>query len=111
MKKVLTVLAILGLLVCFFAIGVSAEEPEFVNNLGDPTWYTGTLAELMNDKTSRVVLANGDGTYTAYPSYYIIQPQYVNADTGSVVLYNNAYGKDGIVYSWLNEQTGKSYGN
>ena len=64
MKKKLLMLALmLTLLVCAFAISVSAvtityegEEIELVNNLGDPSWYTGTVAEKITDKDSIVIL-------------------------------------------------------
>ena len=63
-------------------LSVSAEDYTLVDNLGDPDWYTGNY-ELMTDKESQVVLSNGDGTYTAYPSYYILK--YSISVSGGVV--------------------------
>ena len=73
MKKRLLLTLILAVVLCtLFAFAVNAEEYTTVDNLGDPSWYTGNY-QLMTDKTSKVVLDNGDGTYTAYPAYYILK--------------------------------------
>lgn len=67
------------------------DEDIVINNLGYPSWYS----EGVTDTTSLVVLKDGDGNYITYPSYYIIN--------------NSASLNTAIDYSWLNEQTGKSY--
>ncbi len=91
-KKILLALAISILLVCLFAIGVSAdaikrfETDEF--QTGDNITYLDGINEdmyLSNDSknnsfyelldpnfTARAVLQNSDGTYTTYPAWYFI---------------------------------------
>ena len=108
-KKIFLMAMMITMIVCLFAIFVSAEtityegqEIEVVNNLGDPSWYTGNY-EYMTDKTSLVVLSNGDGTYTAYPSYYILKY--------SITISNGFISEaaiSGFDYSHVNK-TGKNY--
>ena len=88
---------LLALTMCLFlAFTVSAEEYTLVDNLGTPDWYIGNY-ELMTDKQSKVVLDNGDGTYTAYPAYYILKYNITVSD-GKVT---QAYISD-IDYSFIN---------
>lgn len=104
MKKRIFLTMLLVLTLCLlFALAVSAEEIELVDNLGDPSWYTGNY-ELIKDKTSKVVLSNGDGTYTAYPAYYVLKYS-ITVNDGAVT---EAY-VNGFDYSFINEKTGKSY--
>lgn len=94
-KALLTVLLIVALsLLAVFS--VSAEEYPLVDNLGDPSWYTGNY-ELMTDKTSTVVLFDGE-TYTAYPAYYILK--YAITASNGVVTAANISSVD---YSFLKE--------
>ena len=67
MKKLIVTMLLALSLCVFLAFAVSAEEYNTVDNLGDPDWYTGDY-QLITDKTSKVVLSNGNGTYTAYPA-------------------------------------------
>lgn len=103
MKKLL-ILALATLLLCLcLAFSASAQEYEVVDNLGDPSWYTGDYA-LITDKESKVVLSNGDGTYTAYPAYYVLKYK-ISVSNGAVT---EAY-VNGFDYSFVNEKTGKGY--
>ena len=104
MKKILITMLLVLTMCLFLAFSVSAEEYELVNNLGDPDWYTGNY-QLMTDKTSKVVLDNGDGTYTAYPAYYILKYSITVKDGAITEAYIN-----GFDYSFVNGKTGKSYG-
>ena len=75
MKKTLLVSLLIAVLICIFAITVSAEAVI-------PDWTeTQTIPSIAFkegfDTTSRVLLSNGDGTYTTYPTNYII----VGSDT------------------------------
>ena len=75
MKKTLLVSLLIAVLICMFAIAVSAEAviPEWTETQTIPSiaYKEGF------DTTSRVLLSNGDGTYTTYPTNYII----VGSDT------------------------------
>ena len=103
MKKLLITM-LLALTMCvLLAFAVSAEEYELVDDLGDPSWYTGNY-ELMTDKTSKVVLSNGDGTYTAYPAYYILKYSITVKDGAISEAYIN-----GFDYSFINDNTDKNY--
>lgn len=79
-KKIFLALAISALLVCLFAVGVSAVTGSASNEYGTVTEVKGleSLANTYSDHDSRVVLKNADGTFTTYPSYYIY-----NGNTGS----------------------------
>ena len=79
-KKILLIAMMVAILTCIFVLSVSAEtityegqEIELVNNLGDPSWYTGTTATKITDKESIVILKDTNGNLTAYPSYYIFK--------------------------------------
>lgn len=105
MKKLIVTMLLALSLCVFLAFAVSAEEYNTVDNLGDPDWYTGNY-QLMKDKTSKVVLSNGDGTYTAYPAYYILKYKITVSDGAITEAYIN-----GFDYSFVNGKTGKSYGS
>ena len=96
MKKTLLVSLLIAVLICIFAITVSAETVI-------PDWTeTQTIPSIAFkegfDTTSRVLLSNGDGTYTTYPTNYII----VGSDTKFSV------SKE-LNFAALNEATGKGY--
>ena len=70
MKKTLLVSLLIAVLICMFAIAVSAEAviPEWTETQTIPS----IAFKEGFDTTSRVLLSNGDGTYTTYPTNYII---------------------------------------
>ena len=103
MKKFLLATLIATLMCICLAFTVSAQEYELVDNLGDPSWYTGNYT-LITDKESQVVLSNGDGTYTAYPAYYVLKYS-ISVSNGAVT---EAY-INGFDYSFVKEKTGKHY--
>ena len=103
MKKIFIIMLIALTMCLLLALSVSAEEYDFVDDLGDPEWYTGNY-QLMTDKTSRVVLSNGDGTYTAYPAYYVLKYSITVKDGIVTEAYVN-----GFDYSFVNENTDKNY--
>ena len=79
-KKILLIAMMVAILACLFALSVSAEaityegqKIELINNLGDPSWYTGTTATKITDKESIVILKDANGGLTAYPSYYVFK--------------------------------------
>ena len=102
-KKVLLTVLFVMLLSLLTAFAVSAQDYELVDDLGDPEWYTGNY-EYMTDKTSQVVLADGDGNYTAYPAYYVLKYS-ITISNGAI---STAY-INGFDYSHINQKTGKSY--
>ena len=108
-KKILLITVIIAVLACLFAISVGAktityegEEIELVDNLGDPSWYTGTTASKIQDKESIVILKDENGNMTAYPSYYIFR----YLIEGSSVKINWA-DQNGVDYSFVNGNTTK----
>ena len=103
MKKLIVTMLLALSLCVFLAFAVSAEEYNTVDNLGDPDWYTG-IYQLITDKASKVVLSNGDGTYTAYPAYYILKYS-ITVKDGAI---SEAYIND-FDYSFVNGKTGKNY--
>lgn len=103
MKKFLLVVILVLTMCLFLALGASATEYTLVDDLGDPDWYTGNY-QLMKDKASKVVLSNGDGTYTAYPAYYILKYSITVKDGAITEAYIN-----GFDYSFVNGKTGKNY--
>lgn len=69
-KKLLLLVIMVMLFVCAFAITASAADiPEWTEVI---TYDSITYKEGF-DTTSRVLLANGDGTYSTYPTNYIIK--------------------------------------
>ena len=110
-KKFLLIAMMVAILTCIFALSVSAEtitydgqEIELVNNLGDPSWYTGTTATKITDKESIVILKDAEGNLTAYPSYYVFR----YLIEGSTVRVNWA-DQNGVDYSFINENDDKNY--
>lgn len=116
MKKVLITLMVALSLLFTLTLVASAEnvtyegkEIELVNNLGDPTWYTGNTALAIQDKESIVILKDSDGNMTAYPAYYILKFR-VTVTDGAVTYASVTWGdQGGVTYDWLNEKTGKEY--
>ena len=96
MKKALLVSLLVAVLICIFAITVSAEAviPDWTETQTIPSI---TVKEGF-DTTSRVLLSNGDGTYSTYPTNYIID----GSDTKFTV------SKE-LNFTALNEATGKEY--
>ena len=77
-KKLLLISCMVALLVCIFAISVSADN--IVASSGNE--YGATVSTIDKheaskpstiDSTSRVVLLASDGTYYTFPAYYILQ--------------------------------------
>ena len=116
MKKVLITLMVALSLLFTLTLVASAEkvtyegkEIELVNNLGDPTWYTGDTALAIQDKESIVILKDSDGNMTAYPAYYVLKFR-VTVTDGAVTYASVTWGdQGGVTYDWLNEKTGKEY--
>lgn len=73
-KKLLLIALMVALFVCLFVISTSATDiPEWTDVI---TYETGENAIAYKDgfdTTSRVLLDNGDGTYSTYPTNYIIK--------------------------------------
>ena len=115
MKKVLITLMVALSLLFALTLVASAEkvtyegkEIELVNNLGDPSWYTGYTALAIQDKESIVILKDSEGNMTAYPAYYFFKYN-IGLKDGNII---EAYIKnmtEGIDYSFVNEKTGKSW--
>ena len=116
MKKVLITLMVALSLLFALTLVASAEtvtyegkEIELVNNLGDPSWYTGNTALAIRDKESIVILKDSEGNMTAFPSYYILK---FGVDVSDGVV-TNAYvlwaDKNGVDYSFINDKLGTSY--
>ena len=110
-KKILLIAMMMAILTCIFALSVSAEtityegqEIELVNDIGDPSWYTGTTATKITDKESIVILKDTNGNLTAYPSYYVFR----YLIEGSTVRVNWA-DQNGVDYSFINENDNKNY--
>lgn len=98
-KRILFTMLFVVVFSLLAVFSVSAEEYSVVDNLGDPSWYTGNY-ELITDKTSKVVLSNGDGTYTAYPAYYVLKYSITVKDGVVTEAYVN-----GFDYSHINDNT------
>ena len=115
-KKILLIAMMVAMIACLFALCVSAEtityegtEIELVNNLGDPSWYTGNTALAIQDKESVVILKDAEGNMTAYPSYYILRFGVDMKDGVPSNVYVLWADKNGVDYSFVNEKTGKEY--
>lgn len=79
MKKTLLLTMLMALmLVCVFAISVSAVTGSTSNEYGEVTYVEGISEVKGYDTTSRAVLKNTDGTFTTYPAYYVY-----NGSTGT----------------------------
>ena len=112
-KKILLIAMMVAVLACLFVLSISAEtityegqEIELVNDLGDPSWYTGTTATKITDKESIVILKDTNGNMTAYPSYYIFR--YMIDGSGVRIAWASDNGVD---YSFVNEKAEKNYGS
>ena len=72
MKKTLLLTMLMAImLVCVFAISVSAVTGSTSNEYGEITYIEGISEVKGYDTTSRAVVKNTDGTYTTYPAYYV----------------------------------------
>ena len=115
-KKIFIALALSILLVSLFAVVVSAKtityegkEVELIDNLGDPTWYTGDTALAIQDKESIVILKDSDGNMKAFPAYYVLKFR-VTVTEGKVTYASITWAdQGGVTYDWLNEKAGTSY--
>ena len=116
MKKVLITLMVALSLLFTLTLVASAEkvtyegkEIELVNNLGDPSWYTGNTALAIKDKESIVILKDSEGNMKAFPSYYILK---FGVDVSDGVV-TNAYvlwdDQNGVDYSFINDNLGTGY--
>ena len=96
MKKTLLISLLVAMLICIFAITASAETviPEWT----ETQIITSITVKENFDTTSRVLLSNGDGTYSTYPTNYIID----GSDTKFTV------SKE-LNFTALNEATGREY--
>ena len=116
-KKLLILAAMIATLLCVFALAVSAKtvqyegrDIELIDNLGDPTWYTGDTATAIQDKESIVILKDANNNMKAYPAYYILKYRFeYNSDNTIKHVGISWADKGGVTYDWLNEQAGTSY--
>ena len=116
MKKVLITLMVALSLLFALTLVASAEtvtyegeEIELVNNLGDPSWYTGNTALAIRDKESIVILKDSEGNMKAFPSYYILRFGVDVKDGVVTQAYVLWADKNGVDYSFINEKLGTSY--
>lgn len=93
--KLFLFLALFTGLLCIFSFSVCAISGVSSNEFGEVTEITGIETQL-KDKTSRVVLINGDGTYTTYYTYYIAQKL-------------QWQGTSQYDFTALNQKTGENY--
>lgn len=115
-KKIFLLISAMIMLCCLFAICASAktviydgQEIELIDNLGDPTWYTGNTSLAIQDKESIVILKDSEGNMKAYPAYYILKFN-VSVENGAVKYAHITWAdKGGVTYDWLNEKLGTSY--
>lgn len=115
-KKLLFISLLVVLFACLFVLSASAEtityrgeEIPYVNDLGDPSWYTGNTALAIQDKESIVILKDANGNKTAYPSYYILKFGVDMKDGVPSNVYVLWADQNGVDYSFVNEKAGKSY--
>ena len=116
MKKVLITLMVALSLLFTLTLVASAEtvtyegeEIELVNNLGDPSWYTGNTALAIKDKESIVILKDSEGNMKAFPSYYILKFGVDVKDGVVTQAYVLWADQNGVDYSFINEKLGTSY--
>lgn len=116
MKKVLITLMVALSLLFTLTLVASAEtvtyegeEIELVNNLGDPSWYTGNTALAIQDKESIVILKDSEGNMTAFPSYYILKFGVDVKDGVVTQAYVLWADQNGVDYSFINDKLGTSY--
>ena len=115
-KKILLLAIMVAVLACLFALSVGAktmtyegQEVEIIDNLGDPSWYTGDTALAIQDKESVVILKDANGNMTAYPSYYIFRFYTEKKDGEFTVVRVTWADQKAVDYSFINEKTGKNY--
>ena len=116
MKKVLITLMVALSLIFTLTLVASAEtvtyegeEIELVNNLGDPSWYTGNTALAIQDKESIVILKDSEGNMKAFPSYYILKFGVDVKDGVVTQAYVLWADQNGVDYSFINDKLGTSY--
>ena len=116
MKKVLITLMVALSLLFALTLVASAEtvtyegeEIELVNNLGDPSWYTGNTALAIQDKESIVILKDSEGNMKAFPSYYILKFGVDVKDGVVTQAYVLWADQNGVDYSFINDKLGTSY--
>ena len=104
-KKLLLITLLVALFACIFVVSVSAETTKSGTVIPDwtdvITYETGDKAipyKAGFDTEARVLLANGDNTYSTYPSNYIIK--------GTDAVFTVSSELD---FTALNAATGKSY--
>lgn len=111
-KKILLLIAMVSMLMCVFAISVSAETeiPEFTSVIDVTAEGDGvvepidvsslsTLEAVVNDNTSRVLLMDENGNYATYLAKYITTTAKTGAGDYGIKFYFDA----------LNAATGKEY--
>ncbi len=103
-RKLLLALTLVAIFTFVFALSVSAEILEWTEtqDLGFSP-KTTTDGTVTFDTTSRVLLSNGDGTYTTYPTYYIIKGTDTKFSVSTELDFtalNNAITDTGITYSY-----------
>ncbi len=100
-KRIILLIAIFALLICVFAISVSAESeiPEFTDIIDISSKIDTTSIEdaLQGDNSSRVLLKDADG-YATYLSKYI-----------TIFPGNKSMCRFSVDFQALNEATGKEY--
>ena len=99
-RKLLLAFAISAVLMLVFAISIfAAEIPEWTETIRYETGDNAIAYKEGFDTTSRVMLSNGDGTYSTYPSNYIIKGT------------DAKFSSNETDFSALKTATGKSYTN
>ena len=74
-KKLFLALAISFMLVCLFAIGVSAAGSSSDEFAATPDTLEGVATPTKLSTSERVVLLGSDGKYYTYPTYYVLKDQ------------------------------------
>ncbi|MBE6663954.1 MAG: leucine-rich repeat domain-containing protein [Ruminococcaceae bacterium] len=74
-KKIFLALAISALLVCLFAVGVSAAGSTSDEFAATPDTLEGVAVPTKLSTSERVVLLGSDGKYYTYPTYYVLKDQ------------------------------------
>lgn len=121
-KKILLTLTVIAILVCLFAISVNAEnrtsisytdidgvthnvpivkyEDATAEVVASKLGNNATMQSLFIDNGAYAILKAKDGSLTAYPSWYIIEPSGSSADYVAI---------SEIEYGYLNAVSGKNY--
>ncbi len=74
-KKIFLALAVSIMLVCLFAVGVSAAGSSSDEFATTPDTLDGVTAPAKLGTSERVVLLGNDGLYYTYPAYYVMKDQ------------------------------------